>query len=154
MKSYRTLTVYITLVALLLGNAAGWVHVGCSHQASSCCAVDSGGSRKAASLRTSSKEPVGHACCHHRQDGSCHSKATADTADSGTSDSSLPAEPHDSDGCAVCQSFFASRNAVTLVDSVLAIERLAVSRKVVFLDDVIAPNHQSPSHTVRGPPSV
>ena len=150
LTSFRILTVYLTLAALLFSNFAGWVHVGCSNHHgdhhTGCCSPAS-----AVAVKSAESDRGRHSCCCHHHGSDC----TADTDTATKPESDPPThQHHDSDRCAVCQNFFASRHAVTVVDAVVAIERIAVSRGVAPVDDVFAPNHLSPSHTVRGPPSV
>ncbi|MGB7342877.1 MAG: hypothetical protein WBD20_01575 [Pirellulaceae bacterium] len=164
MKSSRTLAVYLTLAALLFSNVAGWVHVGCSghltrcgHSAG-CCDSTSNVACTLAST-TAQQDCCEHSCCQHDHVAPTlppiefPAEIAVDTH-AEESDSDTPAEQHDSDSCSICQSFFASRHAVTLVDPIVAIERLAVTCDAPLVDDVVGSNPLSRSHTVRGPPSV
>ncbi|WP_146531016.1 DUF2946 family protein [Novipirellula artificiosorum] len=150
LTSLRVLTVYLTLATLLFGNAAGWVHFGCSRHHADCRP-----SASVAASKSAQYDHRGHRCCDHDHGSSCHAKSpekSESTTDESESES--PASEHDSNECAVCQSFFASRHAVMLFDAAGVIESLAVAGDVVFVRDVFAPSHHSSSHTVRGPPSV
>ncbi|WP_235033433.1 hypothetical protein [Rubripirellula obstinata] len=147
MKSSRILTVYIILAALLFGNVAGWVHVGCSGHHSGCCATKLDN----ACAETSSSR----SCCKHDHRDACCSKES-EQAENQANDpaSELPAPQHDADRCAICQNFFASREAIMLEYVITQIEPLTICDEVAFADDVFTSNHLSSSQTVRGPPRV
>ena len=138
------------LVALLFGNVAGWVHIGCSHHSLGCCSETLANSAKSPSGNPVADDHGEHCCCHHE----CGATGAGEAAEFLASESETPADQHDPDTCSVCQSFFASRHASTLVDPVLTIERLAISRDVALVDDVFTADDYTVSHTVRGPPSV
>lgn len=148
--SCRVLTVHLTLAVLLFGNAAGWVHVGCSGHQADCCSAAS-----AAASKSAQGDHRGHRRCDHDHGSSCHAESPEKSeSTSDKSESESPASGHDSDECAVCQSFFASRHAVVLLEAAGVIESLTVAGDVVLVCDVFAPSHHSSSHTVRGPPSL
>lgn len=156
LKSFRILTVYLTLAALLIGNVAGWVHVGCSShgaagQTAGCCSPG-----LTTDSQTLAKKGRVNACCQH---GACSASTAAkaqheDTAAQQTDPPEAPAEEHDSDCCSICQNFFESRQAVVLASDVAYVELLVTGHEVVLVDDVFAPNPLLRRHTVRGPPSV
>lgn len=101
---FRTLTAFVSLMALLLGNAAAWCHVGCVSQ------------RPAAFAEASPEaDRSGHGCCHHHGASPCD-RVRGKEAGSGPAE--LPGEPsHDADSCSICQHFYTSRVAAILPDS-------------------------------------
>ncbi|WP_146598436.1 hypothetical protein [Novipirellula aureliae] len=168
MKSSRILTVYLSLAALLFGNVAGWVHVGCSaHPGCSghptgCCRA-----KLDDACETFEDDSCQHSCCHHDHADACHSETLAHSDESASTDwqtgankqssdpdSEAPVDHHDSDRCSICQNFFASRHAVALASDVAWVQLLTGGLEVVLVDDLFVPNHRSSIHSVRGPPSV
>lgn len=168
LASFRILTVYLTLAALLFGNVAGWVHVGCSSHQSGCCAAHCNSSAlphdeshcHAHAGHTHDHGEQGysdHGCCDHAHTGAnehqttCQSDVNVILAES---ESDQPSEPHDSDRCSICQSFFASRYAIFLWDTTVQLEPLTASRDVAIAENAFVPQAICHLHRVRGPPSV
>ena len=149
----RHFSVLLCTISLLIGNVAGWMHLGCVPSSSCCVQSD-------VDLADESRQ---HACCHHshrhratQQDSGQHQKY--DVADFFAADS-LPAQPgcpdeHDSKRCSICQSFFAARNGASIcqpatVDCDVAVEFVTGFE---YLADYRDPFWHSIS--VRGPPQV
>jgi|GEM_PF-3572572 len=163
LASFRILTVYLTLAALLFGNVAGWVHVGCSSHQSGCCVShcdlsarlhdESHGQTHASHTHDHGE----HGCCHHahtsadEHETTCQSDASCASTES---ESDQPSEPHDSNRCSICQSFSASRHAVFLWDTTVQLEPLTANRDVTIAENAFVPQATCHLHRVRGPPSV
>jgi len=118
---WRTFTTYLTLASLLVGNLAGWVHVGCHDPwGGGCCIAPASLPAVEAS---DSKQPSdsGHACgCHLDHQRIDQQEDTEDTAREENrlpcpAGKSQPLPEHDSDGCTICQGFLASRQAFLVV---------------------------------------
>ena len=148
----------IAIAALLLGNVAGWVHVGglhscCSHPAAQISADTMDRAPQAtlsAHAGDRSADHCHHRCCHHATDKSGPSDPSGDGASK--SANSTPPTQHDSDSCSVCQNFFSTRQAVVLWTTVAAGLTIAVSHDVVLADDVFVSDTLLSRHWVRGPP--
>ncbi|MCO8123089.1 hypothetical protein NHH03_15180 [Stieleria sp. TO1_6] len=129
--SIRNLTTYFVLTALLFSNVAGWVHVGCvsdSHQANA------------------AQENGGHRCsCHHDHCNSGPSPADRET---------LPIDEHDSGSCSICQSFYASRNAVVARDVSITWTSVLVARLRVVSSSLHLEQTRLSGLSVRGPPNA
>ena len=119
----------IALIALLLGNAAGWIHVGSHHHdfAEICCQhvsnTESLGDLDSSAelirnLADTSRLPFESGCsCHHQCVERSRSVRLVDSNESAGSREAFtqfhdnPCVPcnHDSDDCGICKLFFASR---------------------------------------------
>ena len=136
----RNMVTYLTVASLLLGNVAGWVHLGC-HSAIQCASVQN------------APTPPFHS---HGECGHSHTHGHAQNTHEGHNDRE-PGKPghsdeHDSDQCSICQGFYNSRDAVVLAEEsvdwhvdLIAIDRLQVghvSYRRAYLSDCSA----------RGPP--
>lgn len=158
----RKSCVFLCVAALLLGNAAGWVHVGCVHSPTACCShSDSGNTASVA-------PPV--ACCshshaHHHEHShdspsasttSCSGEKTAPSRETqkGSSDpSEFPAE-HDHERCSVCQSFFASRDGMLTCIDVPAHFAVASEFSTATSEPTRSADLLRTSISVRGPPQI
>ncbi len=112
----RHLCAHLCIASLLIGNVAGWMHLGCVESASSCCVHSDS--------KVTVTEARRHSCCHHSHGHSTSHAHSAglrqDTNQRLPADNANPAEQgcpddHDSDRCSICQSFFASRHAAFIV---------------------------------------
>ena len=110
MPSRLHLTTYFAIASLILGNALGWVHVGCHASGDACC------QSAKASAESLIVAEAGHECCHHS-----HSPFKHRTSFQPQEDQSKPirqserqpaGDEHDSDNCFVCHSVFALRQGL------------------------------------------
>ena len=138
--SLRHLTTYSLLAALLFGNVAGWVHVGCH---------GSGHHRVAPQ-----SEPAAHSCCCHHHCAAPTAKDEGSKGSDSESDDSAPADEHDSDHCSVCQGFFASRHSAILIGDVIVWTPAFTGRLSFERDDALVKPIFLSGLSVRGPPSV
>ncbi len=134
--SMRTLTTYLVLTSLLIGNAVGLVHVGCAgakhHRQTSC-----------------SQTPVKSCSCHHQ-----HGGLRKNSGDESQEPCPANEHEHDPDHCSVCQNFFATRNAVFSVTLVIDWKPLPMQRlSVEHASDATSAVYLC-GLSVRGPPSV
>ena len=147
-------TAIFLIPAMLLGNAAGWVHVGCMHSPCSVqVSVDLAGTGEA----SESQSRRSHLACSHacRHPGS-ESAAKPDCDDRGSSDSSSTDEPHrhDSDRCSICQQFFTTRHVAVSLVPPSCIPAEAISQWLPGPEtDLFCPGSTG-SVSVRGPPSA
>jgi len=104
------LTTYLALASLILGNALGWVHVGCYDAVDACC------QSAKASAESLVVAEAGHKSCHHS-----HSLLKYQTSFRPLEDRSKPirqserqpaGDEHDSDNCFVCHNVFALRQGL------------------------------------------
>lgn len=159
------------ILAMLLGNMAGWVHVGCVHES---CTI---GAAELASSSETSEQLVGrskgsghHGCCHHSTGESAESKA----ADSCSGESDTPEHaphdsehsphdpehsPHDSEHsphepgqCSVCQGFFTTRQACVATTVVPSISVEVACQWLPWPSTRVDCRPQLDSTSVRGPP--
>ncbi|QEF99159.1 hypothetical protein Mal15_32190 [Stieleria maiorica] len=146
--------VYLCIASLLIGNLAGWTHVGCVEANHACC--------QRIEVEATRPESPRHACCHHSHaDGASHahhsssSCTTERTPEAHTdgSDHGCP-DGHDSDRCSVCQSFFASRHAAFIVQPTALAPEISVQTSVHVRKTVRAVERLCRSISVRGPPRV
>ncbi|WP_148080306.1 hypothetical protein [Roseimaritima ulvae] len=140
---------------MLIGNCAGWLHIGCVDSATSCCTGPVADSASDSSHLT--------ACCAHSH---CHTEAdqasrhaTESDAGEATASDSAPGEhpgsqPHDSDHCSICQSFSATRNAAFIVQLPIAGCVHQTHFAPIIPDSVSARSLLGDSISVRGPPRV
>ena len=156
MRIPRNLTAYLALAALLFGNVAGWMHIGCSSPNQSCCtaSVDQDiASLSACRDHVAPESYAKHACCHH--DHAVAEKQSPRHADSAGDDSvPTPADEHDPDQCSICQSFFSSRHAVVLPCQPTLLEAVLSAYAVFTPDDALLDTAISGNHWDRGPPRV
>ncbi|TWU65480.1 hypothetical protein V7x_10270 [Crateriforma conspicua] len=159
----------LTVLLLLIGNFAGWVHVGCvssSHcmcigETELCCSDDGHGHGTALGGHHAS----GHAsdCCHHGHPpdvdqcqlppGELTPDMLADAADEPSGDSS-PAKSHDSDRCSVCQNFYTARNAAPVVVAAVCFGTIGVALDEIWVDVCLPRDVSLSSISLRGPPQV
>lgn len=168
--SLRTFTASLALAALLLGNVAGWVHVG-EHAHHSC----GGHARHEGLVQDSTVNPLatveqsrrGSCCCDHHH---CESKslakktATESVADSaeryllGATSHSHDAPPcqhdHDSQQCSVCQAIFACRDGFVTLSPDVRWEVLRAATSVIAESHVCLQTFEPGCFFVRGPPCV
>jgi hypothetical protein len=150
LSTLRTPVTYLMLVALLLSNAASWIHVGC------CDSAPTGVHRLEAGTHLAQEESLksegriaGRCSCHRHQ---CEPVVPA-KPDSLPVES-VPAHEHDSETCHLCQHYFASRNVVW-GDAVVAVPVVEQSQRLgLVLDEVFIEPIYLSGLAVRGPPNA
>ncbi|WP_145302067.1 hypothetical protein [Crateriforma conspicua] len=162
----------LTVLLLLIGNFAGWLHVGCvssSHcecvgETELCCSGDVHGGQVhvAAGTRHHTSGHTAECCDHgHPADaqqcqlppGELTPEMLADAADAPSGDSS-PGKSHDSDRCSVCQNFYTARHAAPVVIAAVCFGTIDVALDEIWVDVCLPREVSLSSISLRGPPRV
>ncbi|XZE55744.1 hypothetical protein SH139x_001768 [Planctomycetaceae bacterium SH139] len=152
MKSLRQATPLLALLALLLGNVAGWVHVG-QH------AVLSAGHSLADDRSQDADQAVREGnCCQHSVAKPCGSNADAPASDAPASDAPANAAPpcgdheHDADECATCQHFYQARQLIHLDSGCWCPDAILVVSLTLPVQPGLSATLDASSNYRRGPP--
>ena len=161
----------IALVALLFGNAAGWVHVGChQHCHSNECHLESvlseSGLSESGLGELSPSDCCGahhhhgdhqHADHNHGPDPSLPPDLNLDSlvvTDSPVESGDAPCghDPHEHDECSICQAFFASRDGIVLPSELTTFWLATVSTDAIVITAAWLDSVEPSSTSVRVPP--
>ena len=162
----RRFVALIALVALLFGNAAGWVHVGCHQHCHSneCHHVSVLGELFLDKLLPgdccAAHHHHGddqHADHNHGPDPSLPPDLNLDSlvvTDSPVESSDAPYghDPHEHDECSICQAFFASRDGIVLPIELATFWLANVSTDAIVITHAWFGSVEPNSTSVRGPP--
>lgn len=162
----RRFVALIALVALLFGNAAGWVHVGCHHHCHSneCHHVSVLGELFLDKLLPGDccgahhhHGDDQHADHNHGPDPSLPPDLNLDSlvvTDSPVESSDAPYghDPHEHDECSICQAFFASRDGIVLPIELATFWLANVSTDAIVITHAWFGSVEPNSTSVRGPP--
>lgn len=146
-KSLRQATPLLALLALLLGNVAGWVHVG-QH------AVSSTGHSLADDRSQDADQAVRNGnCCQHSVAKPCGSSADSPASDS-PANSSPPCgdHEHDADECATCQHFYQARQLIHLDSGCWSPDAILVVSLSLPVQPSLSATLDASSNYRRGPP--
>ena len=150
----RQTTALLCVASLLLGNVAGWMHVGCAGVADHTKAAVACASSDRAALHTG----VGtHQCCYHsteRLNASEQARASDPIQDAPSPiEHHCPIE-HDTDRCSICQNFFTSRDTATIAEPTLVEFQQLVEFSLPTPGQLLAVSRRCRNIFTRGPPSV
>ncbi|MGB1925511.1 MAG: hypothetical protein ACPHL6_03220 [Rubripirellula sp.] len=142
----KALQAHLCLIALLLSNVAGWVHLGCVETAQNCHTLDS--------AKVEQQVTAGDGCCHHHH-GQPHSSESSSASDRESHPSDHGHSPdHDSQQCHICQSFLTLRQAVSLPVVEANTVETPSTRILVYSSAERAVSAIGNSISVRGPPKA
>ncbi|KAA5543187.1 hypothetical protein FYK55_12975 [Roseiconus nitratireducens] len=158
MKPRQNILAIFAAATLLLGNAAGWVHVaqhrhhGCSHPTA--CDL---GSASPHHVQSSTGHSAEHCDCHesplrkHWQ----HPAAAETACQSHHPDGNpAPADGHHGDDCAICHHLFTSRHGLVGLPRPIVVAIAAPTQSVRPDHDVVAFEFVTSANLLRGPPAV
>ncbi|MEM9644014.1 MAG: hypothetical protein AAF989_03380 [Planctomycetota bacterium] len=153
----------VLIAALLVGNVAGWLHVGCTHNSSACCLDDpcsdiACADIECAEIKSTEVEASTSSCehCdHHLASTPSASLPPSDLADANDSpsDAPLPAD-HDHDQCTICQGFLSTRHAVVATVSTQVHDVINVELAAGPIDSHCISQPTVGCTAIRGPPQV
>jgi hypothetical protein len=130
----------LALFALLFGNVAGWLHVGCAEICEHASQKPAGCATPVAPAADTAHCCGGHAAETNRAAGR-HEKSPA-----------VPRNSHDSDHCTVCQTFFSQRAISALFAPVGCWQPLSPEPACGSVEPCDLPVALAASISVRGPP--
>lgn len=138
----------IALASLLIGNLAGWVHVG-QHAGGVCCDL---------SQPTSVVSDDRRCCAAHRCDGDqlpdsgpAHQTETERFSEP---DQPVPHPSHDGENCTVCEYFESTRDGWTWIATGSAFETETKCDGTIITDQDDRSSEPRSAYFLRGPPQV
>ncbi len=167
----RRFVTLLALAALLFGNFAGWVHVGSyahdhvghyhighyhigHHHVGSCCQSVALGTDDCSSDSQTGHHDGASDCCQHDDVSLPRAHVDLLVEDLPQDAEPTPTSPcdHDSDQCNICQSFFASRDAVPLQGDLAELRLADVSTELTIVESTWVASIDLSFLSVRGPP--